>query len=169
MRSTGRCHSRSTTCGPHRVSNSLPSRGPTPFNAVTGAKSGLSEAGRKLAAPGALDLELQEAPGVAVQELVLVGRVQRQLVERPFGAGRVEHEGVIDREQDAVEPDFLDAIIERVVGKESAGGDIEVPQEFVAEAFGMLAVARQRHVDAPQEKGESFTKVPEDDLDLGIG
>ena len=47
MRSTGRCHSRSTTCGPQRCSNSLPRRGPTPFNAVTGAKSGLSEAGRK--------------------------------------------------------------------------------------------------------------------------
>src|ERR1700689_2312076 len=145
MTSTGRCHSRSTTDGPQRFSNSLPSRGPTPFNAVTGAKSGLRMAGRKRAAPGALDLELQQAPGVAVEKFLLVGFAQRQLLERPFGARLVGHEGVIDREQDALEPNFLDAEIERVVGKEAAGGDSEIPQEFLAETLALLAVARQRH------------------------
>ena len=71
MMSTGRCHSRSTTEGPQSCSNSLAKRGPTPFSAVTGAKSGLSEAGRKeygwMAAPGALNLELQKTPALPLK------------------------------------------------------------------------------------------------------
>src|SRR6185437_8937921 len=47
MSPVGKCQSRSTTSGAPSFSKSLPKRGPTPFSAVTLAKSGLSGVGRK--------------------------------------------------------------------------------------------------------------------------
>src|SRR6185437_4118169 len=132
-KSTGRCHSRSTTCGPQSFWNSLPRRGPTPLRSVTSAKRGLRIAGRTARRRCASDLELQQPPRVAIEQLFLVGGRQLQFLERPFGARRIRHERVIDREHDAVEAHLLDAIVESVIGEEAAGRDVEIAQEFLAE------------------------------------
>src|SRR5512141_2984114 len=85
--------------------------------------------------PAVLDqsgLHLQQAFHVAAEDLCLVLRAERDALS-PVGAGLILDERVIDREEDAVNADLLDAAQERRVGEEAAGGDPEMLAERVAE------------------------------------
>ena len=65
---------------------------------------------------------------------------QNNLAFHPFWAGRVGDKGIVDREQDTVYADFLNAAQQRRVGKVAAGRDVKVFAERIAERRWLVAV-----------------------------
>ncbi len=83
---------------------------------------------------------------------------------------RVEDEGIVDREHDAVDAHLHHATQQRRIREVAAGGDVEVAAEGVAEAHGARgAGTRERLVDAPDQERQRFAEMAEHDLQARIG
>src|SRR5690349_12994393 len=106
---------------------------------------------------------LQQAFYVAAEDFRPVLGAERDAL-RPIGAGLVFDKRVIDREEDAVDADLLNAAKERRVREKPARRHPEMFAESVAEPGGAGAVAHQRHVDAPEVERQALAQMDEDDL-----
>src|SRR3954467_9127266 len=113
------------------------------------------------------DSDLQQPLGIAAQDLVAILGRYRQ-VSHPAHAGRIWHERIVDGKKDAVGA-HLEERAEQCRGREvAAGGYPEVVAERFAERALAIALACERHVNAPGGKGQRFAQMAEDDLQPGI-
>src|SRR5436190_4883819 len=111
--------------------------------------------------------DLQQPLRVAAQDLVaILGRYPQ--IRHPAHAGRIRHERIVDGEENAVGAHLEERAEQRWSREVAAGGDPEMIAKCVAESALAIALARERHVDAPGGKGQRLAQMPEDDLKPGI-
>src|SRR5512145_2682827 len=118
--------------------------------------------------PHRILLKLEQPLRVAVQDLGLVLAAERHGFH-PLRAGGVRYEGVVYGEQDAIDAHLHDAAEQGWRREVAPRGDPEMLAEGVAKRSLAIALARERHVDAPQRERERLAEVAENDLEPRIG
>src|SRR6185437_5033202 len=112
-----------------------------------------------------ISLDFQEPLRIAAENLFLIRGIHLQRVD-PVHARRILDEGIVDREHHPVDAELGDAALQRRVGEEAAGRDVEMIAKSIAEGFlrPLVAGPRQALVDAPEEEGQTLAHMAEDDL-----
>ena len=105
-------------------------------------------------APGASASQLEDAGCVAVEDLLAVLGAELDGLE-PLRPRLVLLEGVVDREEYAVDAQLHDAVEHRRRGEEAALGHVEVAAERLSEVDRLVPRAREAVVNAPE--GEGFS------------
>src|SRR5437660_5195884 len=112
--------------------------------------------------------KLQQAFWVAAQHLLAVLWSEWHM-RHPLHAGRVGHEGIIDRKENAIGAHLHHAAKQRRRREIAARRDPEVLVKGVAKGALAVALPAERHVDAPERKRQRFAEMPHDDFQSRIG
>src|SRR5262249_45986659 len=111
--------------------------------------------------------EPEQRRGIAAENFCLV-RIRDRRLGEPLGSHGIGDERPVDGEQDAVDAHFGDAAGERRVGKVAARGQVEMLAENLAERIRLVAGARQRLVDTPEQEWNAFAEMAEDELQTRV-
>src|SRR5262249_45179962 len=105
----------------------------------------------------------QQAARIAAKNFDLVLTTQRHLTH-PIGAESIRDKWPVHGKQDSIDTKLHHCAEQCRCGEVTTSCDIEMLTENIPECQPLVARARQRLVNSPEQKRQRFSKMPHDNL-----